>query len=193
MAKYVAQVEEIGRQVAAQAGPEVEAQVMAGIEQIKSSSKPDKVAHWVQGAMEKLDTLVDEETRSQVMQQCGRNCAHANKVAVARQVARRKKYATLDEYLAAEEKHPSRGTRLVRDGNLVHQFYTPGTFRPGLRCYCSLVNGLPAGETISLTYCQCSRGFVQTCWEAVLERRVQVELVKSCMSGADECEFLIHL
>ena len=48
-------------------------------------------------------------------------------------------------------------------------------------------------KTMSPTYCRCSRGFVQWFWERILERPVQVDLLASCMSGAQECQFAIHL
>jgi hypothetical protein len=54
-----------------------------------------------------------------------------------------------------------------------------------------MVSGLPEGETMSVTYCQCSRAFVQTVWEAALGRPVQVDLLSSAVSGSDECRFRI--
>jgi len=62
-----------------------------------------------------------------------------------------------------------------------------------MRCYCSLLRGLPADEKISRTYCHCAKGFVRKFWEEVLERPVTVDLVQSAVSGANECKFAIHL
>jgi hypothetical protein len=193
MARYLKQVEELGRQVEQWAGAEVRAQVMAGSEALKASSKPADIAHWVQGAMQRLDALVDEETRCRIMRGCGYNCAHENSTPIARAVARRKKYATLDAFLEAEQRKPPVGTRLVREGNVLYQFYTPQSFTYPMRCYCSLVKGLPAGETTSLTYCQCSQAFVEKYWEAILERPIQVQLLESCIAGAAECKFAVQL
>ena len=78
---------------------------------------------------------------------------------------------------------------LVREGDVLYQFYTPQSF--GVKCYCSLVNA--AEEKISLTYCHCSKGFVKKLWEEVLQRPVKVDLVQSVISGASECKFVIHL
>lgn len=44
-----------------------------------------------------------------------------------------------------------------------------------------------------MTYCQCSRAFVQWCWEYILEQPVDVELLESCVSGGQECKFVTHL
>jgi Family of unknown function (DUF6144) len=193
MARSTFQIYAIGENVERLAGEEVRKKVMEGSEQIAASSNPEKVARWVKAAMERLDTLVDEETRNQVMLNCGHNCALANKSPIEKAKARRRKCKTLDEFLEAEQRNPPTGTRLTREGDVLCQFYTPRSFSRPMRCYCSLLRGLPESETASLTYCQCSRGFVQKYWEGVLERPVEVELLRSCVSGAQECQFVIHL
>ncbi len=193
MARFISQIDEIQRNVERLAGPEVARQVMEGRELLRESTKPPKVAAWVQGAMERLDALVDQTTREQVMLDCGYNCALVNQTAIKRAVARRQKHPTLDAFLEAEQQAPPAGTRLVRDGAVLYQFYTPGEYTHPMRCYCSLLRGLPQDQTASLTYCQCSRGFVQKYWEAVFETPVEVDLVESAISGAAECKFVIHL
>lgn len=192
MPKYVLQIREIGNNVERHAGKEVRDRVMQGSEEVKDSSSPQQVSRWVKAAMERLDQLADEETRCRAMMDCGRKCADVHKTA-EKAAARRARFATLDEFLEAEERHPQPGTRLVREGDVVYQFYAPHSYRRPVRCYCSLVNGLPEGETISPTYCQCSRGFAQRTWEAIVGRPVQVEILGSCVCGAQECKFAIHL
>jgi hypothetical protein len=174
------------------AGAEIQSKVMEGREKLKPSSSAEKVAVWVKGAMDRLDAEASGAISQQVMLECGYYCSTINKSAIAKGKARRAKFSSVDEYIAAEEEHPSPGTRLVLDEEGIHQFYTPKHWSHPLRCYCSLVNGLPEGETISKTYCQCSRGFVQKFWEAVLERPVVVELGLTALTGSEECEFIIR-
>jgi hypothetical protein len=193
MARPTFQIREIGENVEHLAGEEVRKKVMEGSEQISTSRNPEEIARWVRGAIEKLDTLVDEATRNQVMLNCGYNCALANRSPMERAKARRRKFETLDEFLEVEQRHPPAGTRLAREGDVLYQFYTPRSFTRPMRCYCSLLRGLPDGETASLTYCQCARGFVERYWEGILERPVEVELLGSCVSGAQECKFAVHL
>jgi len=193
MGRLIPQIDEIQRNIERLAGPEVARQVMEGREQLKDSTKPPKIAMWVQGAMERLDALVDQTTREQVMLNCGYNCALVNGVAIKRAVARRKKHSTIDAFLEAEQQAPPTGTRLVREGDVVYQFYTPGEYIRPMRCYCSLLRGLPQDQTASLAYCQCSRGFVQKYWEAIFETPIEVDLLESAVSGAAECKFAIHL
>ena len=175
------------------AGKTIAKKVMEGSEQITEKTDKRKIAKWVRGAMERLDALVDERTRVQIMQNCGYNCAKVNRRVIERAKVRRKKYKSIDEFLEAEQRKPMKGTMLVREGNVLYQFYTPQMFTRPMRCYCSLLRGLPAEEKISITYCNCSKGFVEKFWESVLERPVKVDLIQSAVSGAKECKFAIHL
>lgn len=162
--------------------------VMEGVGRLTMTSTESEVAAWYRGAMERLDALVDERKRALVMEHCGYSCALGNRDHIERGVEIRKKYGTVEEYLEAE----AEALGVVREGRILYQTYRPyATHR--VRCYCSLVRGLPANQTISSTYCHCSKGFVKKFWEAVLERPVRVELLRSVMSGAPDCRFAIHM
>jgi hypothetical protein len=143
--------------------------------------------------MERLDRLTDEETRSQIMIACGYNCALINKGTIEKTKARRRKFDTEEAFIEAEIGNPPPGTRLALEGDTLIQYYTPHQFTHPMRCYCSLWWGLPDGQHTSLTYCHCSQGFVQKYWEGVLGRPTPVEVVESCITGAEECKFVIHL
>jgi hypothetical protein len=183
----------IEKNVQALAGEMINKKVMEGSEEITEKTDKRKIAEWVKGAMERLDSLVKEETKVQIMENCGRNCADVNKKVIERAKARRKKFKSAEEFLEAEQKKPMTGTKLAIEGNMLYQFYTPRAFTRPMRCYCGLLRGLPDEETVSKTYCYCSKGFVKKFWESVLEKPVTVDLIQSAVSGADECEFAIHL
>jgi len=174
------------------AGEAVSKKVMEGSEEITEKTDKRKIAEWVKDAMGRLDALANEKIRVQIMENCGYNCAEVNRKFVERAKARRKKFKTVDEFLEAEQRKPMTGTRLVREGKILYQFYTPRAFTRPMRCYCALLRGLPDDEKVSVTYCHCSKGFVKKFWENVLERPVRVELVQSAVSGASECKFTIH-
>lgn len=172
-------------------GAEARENVTRGYERMATASA-EEVAQWLKGAMERLDALPDAKARAQIMAQMGLNCAEMNRSHVEKALARRAQFETLEAFLDAEEKEPGQGTRLERDGDLVHQYYTPLSGF-GCRCYCSLWRGLLKDENVSLTWCQCSRAFVATVWEGYLGRPGDVELVESCISGAEECRFVIRI
>jgi hypothetical protein len=152
-----------------------------------------KVAIWVKDAMDRLDASTDLAKREQIMLACGYNCFEINKRPMEMAKARHQKYQTEEAFLAAEIKKPPKGFRFEREGNLLIQYYTPRAYGAGMRCYCSLMRKLPKGVLASLTYCQCSRGFVEKYWEGILGRPVKVELGDTAISGKDECRFEIHL
>ena len=173
------------------AGKQIAKKVMKGSETITERTDKKKTAEWVKQAIDKLDALVNEDAKIRIMENCGYNCANVNKKVIQRAKARRKKFRSLDEFLAAEQKKPISGTRLVREGNTLTQFYTPRAFTRPMRCYCSLFRGLPEDEIVSITYCHCSKGFVKKFWEGVLAKPVRVDLIQSALSVASECKFVI--
>ena len=136
-----------------------------------------------------LDKLIDEGTKFKIMENCGYNCAKMNKGAIEEVVAKRKKFKTSDEFIEAEQKNPLKGTRLVREGDVLYQYYTPQSY--GVRCYCEMVTA--AEGEVSPTYCHCSKGFIKKLWEAVLEKPVDIDFIQSAISGANECKFAIHI
>ncbi len=191
--KITGQINEIGQNVENLANYDVRVKVMEGSDKILSSSDQAKVAEWTKAVIARLDILTDEVTRTQIMLNCGYNCILVNQRPLVNAKSRRAKFSDEDAFLEAEVRKPPRGMRFERQGKSLIQYYTPLSFGAGMRCYCSLMRGLPVDQTASLTYCQCSRGFVQKYWEEILNRPVEVDLVESAISGAEECKFVIHL
>ncbi len=175
------------------AGKDLALKIMAGSENITEKTDKKKTTSFMKDAMQRLDATVDEKTRIQIMQECGYNCAKKNHKMIERAIARRKKFGSIDEFLDAEQKKPMKGTKLVREGNILYQFYVPQTFTRPMRCYCGLFRELPNEETVSITYCNCSKGFVEKYWEEVLQRPVKVDILHSAISGSKDCKFAVHL
>ena len=168
---------------------ETKGKVLEGWEQMDKLSK-EELSSWLKGVVQKLDALVDEPTRKKLMERCGHECADMNNV-VEPAVNKRKQFASLDEYLEAEQQESHTGYRVERDGQILYVYYTPGDM--GLRCYCSLWHGLQDDETASRTWCNCSRSHVEKIWSGVLEKPAKVDLLESCIAGAQECKFAVHL
>ena len=189
----VEMIKEMGRNTERFAGAEVKKKVMEGSEKITPSTDKASMARWVKGAVEKLDSFTDEKTRTQIMENCGYNCALHNKAPIEKAKARRKKFQNLDDFLEAEKKKPMVGTKLERQGDKLFWYFMPQSFKTPVRCFCGLVRGLPQKETISRSYCNCSKGFVKKYWEGVLGKPVDVEVMQTAVSGAKECKFAIHI
>ena len=192
-AKTAGQIQEFGGHVQEFAGVKVREKVMAGSETIAKTSNKEKVALWMKEAIDRLDICTTPEKCSRIMGACGHNCAAHNDRMVGGAASRRLKYPTEKAFLEAEVKRSAKYTRVELQGKTIVQYYTPHDFSTPRRCFCSLMYSLPEGINASPTYCQCSRGFVEKYWEAALGRPVEVEVVETCLSGADECKFIIHL
>ncbi|RDE14223.1 MAG: hypothetical protein C4K49_07810 [Candidatus Thorarchaeota archaeon] len=190
--KHVDMVKQIGGCIEQVAGPEAARKVISGSEKL-SKATPEETALWMKGAIDRLDKTVDKTKRTQIMELCGRNCAQVNKGLVERYRKKRVKFESLDNFIVAEEKNPQKGTRIERAGNVVYHYYTPESYGQGLRCFCALFRGLPKKERASLTYCNCSKAFVETVWQAIVGKPVKVDLIESSISGAKECKFAVHL
>ncbi len=117
-------VEELGGNVERFAGEEIKSRVMEGGERIASLSS-EEVAKWVKGAMEMLDSLVDEETRVRIKAACGHKCANINSRPIEMAKRRRENFDSEDEFLEAEIGKPMRGTGLAREGETLYYTYTP--------------------------------------------------------------------
>lgn len=174
-------------------GEETSQKVMEGSEEITEKTDKKKAALWTKNAIDRLDALVDEKTRVQIMNSCGSNCAEINKRVIQKAVERRNKFKTIEEFLKAEQEKPQKGTRIQWEGNTLFHIYTPKAFTHPMRCYCGLVRELPREVKMSETYCYCAEGFVKKYWETILQKPVKVSLLESAISGASECKFTVQL
>ncbi len=190
--KTAGQIREIGGRIEQYAGVTVREEVMEDGEKAAKYSA-QKTALWVKELIDKLEAKAPPELCEKIMTACGYNCIALNSQPMEAAKSRRGKYLSEEAFLKAEAEKPPKGFRFERKGDTLIQYYTPHAFGRGMRCYCSLMRGLPEGVTASRTYCYCSRGFVEKYWEGILGRKVSVELGPTAISGADECKFIIHL
>lgn len=186
-------VAELGLCVKRIAGEEVEEKVMEGSERLGPDSCPGEFAEWVVTAIERLDDLVDEERRIQIMNSCGYNCSLEYQEVIQAAKERYGRHSSLDEFLESEQGNPFPGMRMRREGGVLYIIYEPSSFETPMRCYCNLLRKLPSDAQMSLTYCRCSEGFIKSYWEEILGRPVRVEILESVISGGKACRFAVRL
>ena len=184
-------IEQIKGCIEQYAGRETAEKVIAGNGDITEDTSKKDIARWMREAMARLDTEVDKGTAVRIMESCGLNCSERNHSVIRTYVMKRERYDSIDEFIESEIKNPMLGTRIERDGNTLYHIYTPKSFTPPLRCYCSLFNELPEDESVSMTYCHCSKALVRRIWETVFNKPVEVELEESVISGGEVCRFKI--
>jgi predicted transcriptional regulator YdeE len=186
-------MEELSGRIEQFAGAAVSQKVMQGSDEVLAAKDPVKGALWMKEAIDRLDALTDKETRKLIMTACGRSCNTVNHKDSEEARQLRLLCASEEDFLDKFLTPPGNGVRYERDDKTLIQYYTPGKYKKGLRCYCALINVLPEGVNASPTYCQCARAFNEQHWEYVLGRPVKVELGKTAITGSDECQFIIHL
>ena len=191
-------LEEISGRIEEFVGGDVSKKVMKGKDEMLAARDPVKGSLWMKEAVDRLDMLADKETCVKIMTACGRSCNAHNIKDTEECLTMRNMCSSDEEYIEKFLKPPGSGVRYERKGNKLIQYYTPqeygkGKYGKAIRCYCSLIGALPEGTIASPTYCQCSRAFVRAHWEKVLGRPVKVDLGKTAISGADECQFIIRL
>lgn len=145
---------------------------------------------WLMGVLERFDANVDLETRKKIMKRMGYACAIQHNGHIdAKKI--RDRFATLDEYIANEERSPNPAYFIKREGDKVVVTYVPKAM--GIRCFCGPWSELEIESKTSLTYCYCSAGHVEYIWRHVIGKSIQVDLLCSCISGDDSCKFIVNL
>jgi hypothetical protein len=155
------------------------------------SVKAEKAEYWIKELMDHMDDLLDRETKVRLMKECGRSC-YLRAFGVAGE--KRPSAEELGRYLKTLEES---GYVLERKGDTVSFTFSWGRdhqnpwgliIRDGY-CMCPLVESGPPG--LSPTFCYCSTGYVGETFARITGRTVEVDLVESLKTGAQDCVFRV--
>lgn len=170
----------------AKVAPEIQAAIMEGGDAVRDDSPPAVRSRWMAGAMERMDSLLDYDTRRRVRESCS-CCLGGKRRDAMRAVA--KAGGSIEQRLAAVEaaKIVAPIARLQPDGRVLVRFGPPAPATFGCPCL------RQAEVRLSLTYCQCCGGHVRRHLETALQRELSCEEVSSILnSGGEEgCAFLL--
>jgi hypothetical protein len=186
------QLQEIGRLIEQLAGKEARQEVMRGSDQMSPTGTPAEVALCCRKTIDRLDALVNQSVRDQIMAGCGRHCQSLYDLHAEALKQQRLQYTSEAEFLAHLQAPDASLVFECRGDDLI-QYHIPSKAGHGMRCSCFLMAALPEGTNASPTFCQCSRAFVQQRWESVLGRPLRVEVKETAITGSDHCRFIIHL
>jgi hypothetical protein len=77
------------------------------------------------------------------------------------------------------------------------RYYAEGSLRMRryYYCHCPLVRSAIRNDwpKVSSTFCYCSAGFLKAAWDTILDRPVEVEVLKSVLDGGQKCLFSIRI
>ncbi len=184
-------------------GAEARRMLMQGIEAITPESSFDDYTTWIQGAMDRLDTLTDDaELKCRVVS----HCAHVfppERVDHLRTIYMRGEFDNILREMYADDFWYEKP---VRRGNVIYMRknpYNPEGYQaattPAQRrkayCHCPFVHPyldeVPA--RLSPTFCYCGAGWYRRLWEGILGQPVKIEHVETLLRGHDQCTLTITL
>lgn len=86
-------------------------------------------------------------------------------------------------------------TKIPKSGNLVAYLEeTDPERKRRYYCHCPRVrDALQTGDSLPAAYCYCGAGFYKGIWEEILQAAVEVEVLKSVLSGDDVCSIAVYL
>lgn len=136
---------------------------------------------WIRRLMEGMDSEVDEETRTRILEDCGRNCIPLGFIEKMKAVWEEYDLDGLLENINNVWASAGANAYVKRRGDRIYAEFGD--------CYCPIVQDYP--EELSSSWCNCSRGWLLELFESVFGRTVEVELEKSIKQGDEICKFRI--
>jgi effector-binding domain-containing protein len=190
-------------------GPSRSEQVIEGHGDIRITRDTERIRHWVETVLDRLDQEVpDERTRSCIMN----GCAHRHpRPQLERWSEAYRQSSNLEAFVTRLETdkdlYPPRTWREPGKPDLlyVERVIPPGSEEAVAQaatpeekrfhtCFCVMMrDAILRGEHVSPSFCHCSGGWFVQIWEAILGRTLQVDVVRSVLRGADRCVFAVHL
>lgn len=184
-------------------GVEARQYLMQGIEAITPASSFDEYTAWIQGAMERLDTLSDDSQKKCLVVS---HCAHVFPQERIEHLRAIYESGSFDAILHEMYNDDFWYEKPVRRGNVLFMRKNPfnpegyaSAATPAERrkayCHCPFVHPyldeLPA--RLSPTFCFCGAGWYQRLWEGILGQPVKIEHVETLLRGNDQCTLTITL
>jgi hypothetical protein len=184
-------------------GPEARRVLMQGSEGFNPQSTFEEYLAWIQGAIERLDALTDdEEKKCQVVSRC----AHVFPQERIDHLRAIYEQGEFDDILHAMYLDDFWYEKPVRHGNIIYMRknpYNPEGYasaktpaeRRKAYCHCPFVHPyldeLPS--RLSPTFCYCGAGWYRRLWEGILGQPVKIEHVETLLRGNDQCMLTITL
>lgn len=189
-------------------GPGDKGCILEGHTSFEPEKDSEGTAHWVAGAIRRMEERLDRATCERVMLTCAHRYPE-KKMLEYRALYERTKDLDIVLRRICEDtesaglffvKRPERrGDEILftkvpcdPDGYRQAMDDTERRFR---YCHCDVVRELTRHEDADIpeVFCTCGGGWYVTLWEGVLGEPVEVELVESVLQGADCCTFRIKL
>ena len=144
-----------------------------------SSFSPSRKAEWWKNTVIRMENELGTEKTKEIMTICGSKCC-----GLGHRKTVRKKFEESDSIEEFLKKISAKDvTYKLIDKNTILAEYQ--------KCFCGLVKATKTAFP-NMTYCQCSTEFNRQYFSTAFNKPVKVELIKSVITGNDNCQFKIH-
>jgi hypothetical protein len=175
--------------------------VMRGIESITPESSFEDYSTWVQGALERIDSLTSDEGRKC---RAVSRCAHVFPQERIDHLRRIYKNGGIDDVLREMHTDHFWYEKPLRRGNVIYERknpFDPDGYAKGetpaarrkAYCHCPFVRPYldEVPSRLSPTFCYCGAGWYRRLWEGILGLPVKIEYHETLLRGDDQCTFTI--
>ena len=180
----------LAQQLSKHIDADTQAALLAGMDHVRNSSKPEAKADWAREMMRRMDETLPPETRISIREGCA--CLLSNEKSIYARTFRklRRLHPDDDRYLDAVVAYLNGTTPLHRCGGVTRDGVKITSVIAHGACSCSaLREGLR--EPISVTWCHCCKGSLLSAYKHVFpDRTCAMEIIGTVATGAEECCFV---
>jgi hypothetical protein len=180
----------LAAQLARYVDPKTQDAILAGMDYVNSSSKPEAKVDWARELMQRMDELLAPETCIKIREGCA--CVLSNEKSIYARTFRklRKQYPDDDAYLDEVVSYLNATTPLRRCGDVTREGDKIYSVIGYGQCACPVLHDGLHGP-ISVTWCHCSKGSLLSVYRHVFpEKTCEMEIVRTVATGAEDCCFV---
>jgi hypothetical protein len=133
---------------------------------------------WINELLNNLDAQMDETSKQEILEKCGPKCPFSH-MPNEKLIELRKQSKNEIDFL----EKLSESWRFKKEN---HQYFVIFD-----QCYCPLVNN--DIHNASKSMCYCTLGSLKYKFKIGLGRNVEIKMLKTVLSGDNECRFLIDI
>ena len=172
--------------------PETTEQIFAGYEKISDRAKKEKQAAFFITAIERMESLLDEDRCHNVRDACA--CSKGGwRLKASQRIAREYQGQSLESKLQAIGQVTYMGNPMIDENGMILAGIGD---QGGFPCPCPVFDGVGLSQAVSKTYCYCCAGHFRFHYQIALGMRLKTrEVVSSALASqsTEPCRFVFEI